>query len=129
MVVAVVVVVAAVIVIIVSSVVAVVVVGGGIVVVIVEVEVVVLVVVVIVAVIIVVVAIYHLENNALEVRQKGLQRHDNSPQIGFILRSIKEILSIKQVVHRAHVVVLAHNAGANTSQLLHVTAYKPDKIY
>ena len=63
-----------------------------------------------------------LDDNTLVAGQKGLQRRDDSAESGLVALVVVDPLGVEDVVKSGHAVLLVHGTGANTAELLHVTA-------
>mmetsp|Transcript_24263 Transcript_24263/g.52200 ORF Transcript_24263/g.52200 Transcript_24263/m.52200 type:complete len:369 (+) Transcript_24263:459-1565(+) len=70
-----------------------------------------------------------LHHDPLEIREQHLQRHDGAPQIRLVLEVVVHPHRVQNVVHRHHVVLLAHDARTHAAQLLHVTAHSQQEAH
>ena len=63
-----------------------------------------------------------LDDDALEIRQQHLQRHDHPAQVLLVLGRVVHVLRVHDVVHRHEVVRFGHDPRPYAAQFLHVSA-------
>jgi len=59
--------------------------------------------------------------------KNDFEGHHNFPKVSLVQRRLVDVLGVENVVHGAAELVLVHNSGSTSSELLHLSSASEDK--